>query len=67
MKRFEKWDTYKKNIIITSILTLLPILAGLLFWNKLPEQLPTHFAANGKPDKYSKRHSLFLGYLFLCW
>lgn len=55
MKKFEKWDTHKKNIIITSILILLPILAGLLFWNKLPEQLPTHFAANGKPDKYSPK------------
>ena len=37
----------KKIILITSMITILPILAGLILWNKLPEQVATHFDANG--------------------
>ena len=35
----------KKNLkllIITSIVILLPILAGVILWNQLPEQIPSH-------------------------
>ena len=37
---------YKKTLIITSILILLPILAGLLLWNQLPDTSATHFGAD---------------------
>ena len=40
----------KKIILITSMITILPILAGLILWNKLPEQVATHFDANGIPN-----------------
>ena len=39
-----------KMMLITSIITVLPILAGLFLWNKLPDSLPTHFDAAGNPD-----------------
>ena len=45
----------KKKLILTSVVTLLPILIGLLLWNKLPEQVPTHWNAAGEVDGWSSR------------
>ena len=44
-----------KTLIITSILTLLPILAGLYLWNALPEQVPSHWDVNGEIDGWSSK------------
>ncbi len=41
---------YRKTLIITTIITLLPMLAGVILWNKLPEQMPMHFNAAGEVD-----------------
>ena len=43
----------KKYWLITSAITLVPILLGLLLWNKLPDQLPTHFGVDGAADGWS--------------
>ena len=45
----------KKLLIFTSLLTLLPIAAGLILWDKLPEQVPTHWNMNGEVDGWSSR------------
>jgi len=48
----------KKNLkvlIITSIVILLPILAGLILWDQLPEQIPTHWNAAGEIDGWSSK------------
>ena len=42
-----------KMLIVTSIIILLPILAGLILWNQLPEQMPIHWNANGEVDGWS--------------
>ena len=44
---------YRTTIIITTLITLLPILFGLIVWNRLPEQIATHWGANGQADGYS--------------
>ena len=44
-----------KVLIITSIVILLPILAGLILWNQLPEQIPTHWNAAGEIDGWSSK------------
>ena len=44
-----------KTIIITSILTLAPMIVGLILWDKLPMQIPTHFNFNNEPDGYSSK------------
>ena len=44
-----------KTLIITSIVILLPIVAGLLLWNRLPEQMPTHWNAQGVIDGWSSK------------
>lgn len=45
----------KKILCITSLVILLPILFGLLLWNKLPEQIPTHWGADNQVDGWSSR------------
>ena len=50
-----------KKIIITSIIILLPILVGAIIWDKLPEQVATHFGINGEADGYSSRLFAVIG------
>lgn len=45
----------KKTIIITSIITLLPIVFGLIMWDKLPDPMPTHFGVDGVADGWSSK------------
>ena len=45
----------KKTAILTSAICLLPILAGLALYSRLPEQIPTHFDFSGAPDGWSSR------------
>ena len=49
----ENIKKYKITIIITTLITLLPILFGLIAWNRLPEQIATHWGADGQADGYS--------------
>lgn len=44
-----------KTLIITSIVILLPILAGIILWDKLPEQIATHFNVQGVADGFSSK------------
>ncbi len=49
-----------KILIITSIICLLPIVMGVVFYQQLPEQMPVHFNFNNEPDNYaSKNFALF--------
>ena len=43
----------KKLLIITSLLTLLPIPVGLLLWNRFPETMAIHFGITGQADGYA--------------
>ena len=48
----------KKNLkvlIVTSIVILLPILAGVILWNQLPDPMPTHWNAAGEIDGWSSK------------
>ena len=47
----------KKLVLFTSILILLPSLVGCVFWNQLPEEIPTHFNLLGQADGYN--HKMF--------
>ena len=54
----------KKNLkilITTSFIILLPIAAGLIFWNQLPESMPTHWNVNGDVDGYSSKVFVVFG------
>lgn len=43
----------KLKIIITSIITILPVFFGLAVWNKLPEKVAIHWGLDGNPDGYA--------------
>ena len=48
----------KKNLrrlLLTSIVILLPILAGVILWNKLPDSVPIHFGPSGEADGFASR------------
>ena len=47
----------KKYWLITSAITLVPILLGLILWNKLPDQLPPTSAWTGPPTGGAARDS----------
>ena len=51
----------KKWMIITTLIWLLPIAAGLAVYGKLPEQVPTHFAFDGTPNGWSSRAMAVFG------
>ncbi len=44
-----------KALIIASIVILLPMVAGVLLWDKLPAQIPTHWNAKGQIDGWSSK------------
>ena len=45
----------KKTLLLTSIITLIPIVVGLLLWDKLPDTIPTHFGMDGTPNGWSSK------------
>ncbi len=44
---------YRKHLIFSSVVILLPILAGLILWNRLPATMTTHWGADGYADGWS--------------
>ena len=45
----------KRTLILTSIVILLPILIGILLWNKLPDSMATHFNFDNAADGYREK------------
>ena len=43
----------KKLLIVTSLLTLLPIPLGLLLWNQFPETMAVHWGITGQADGFA--------------
>ncbi len=39
-----------KKIVISCLLTLSPMLVGIIFWNSLPDMMTTHWGADGVAD-----------------
>ena len=57
---------HKKTLLITSLLTLLPIAVGLVLWNRLPATLTFHWNAYGEADGAAgKAFAIFFMPLFL--
>ena len=45
----------KNRLILTSAITLLPILVGLLLWKRFPDQMVTHWDFHGVPNGWSSK------------
>lgn len=52
----------KKLNILPFILCLLPVVVGIIMYPKLPDQVVTHFGADGQPDGWSNK---FIGVILL--
>ncbi|HJC11770.1 MAG TPA: SdpI family protein [Candidatus Blautia merdigallinarum] len=53
---------YRRTIILTTFLTGLPILIGLILWSKLPDSIATHWGANGQANGWSSKvYTVFWG------
>ena len=50
-----------KILLSTSIVILLPVLAGVILWDQLPEQIPTHWNAAGEVDGWSSKAFAIFG------
>ena len=51
-----------KMLILTSIVMLIPSAIGLLLWNRLPEQIPSHWDINGDIDAWSSKGFAAFGF-----
>ena len=45
----------RKTLIIASIVTLLPVLIGIICWNHLPDVMATHFGMNNEANGFSSK------------
>ena len=52
---------YLKTMILTSLLTLLPVAVGLILWNRLPEQMPIHWNIHGEADGWTGKLGAIFG------
>lgn len=51
----------RKTLTLTTIITLLPILVGLFYWNQLPDKMATHFDMEGTPNGWSSKWFAIIG------
>lgn len=51
----------KKLLLITCLISLLPIIYGLYFYDQLPEQIAIHFDVHNQPDNYLGKNIFILG------
>ena len=56
----------KKTLIITSIVTILPILIGVFFWDRLPDMMATHFGTDNMANGYSSKAFAVFGIPLIC-
>ena len=56
---------YKKELIVSTALALLPIAAGLLLWSRLPDQIATHWGVGGADGWSGKAYVVFFQPLLL--
>ena len=60
------WKTYKKTIILTIVLILLPMVVGVVLWEKLPEMMVTHWGMNNEPNGWMSRPMAVFGLPVIC-
>ena len=53
-------NIYKKLHWLSIIIGLITIVFPIVFWSKIPDQLPMHYNAAGMVDHWSDKSSLIL-------
>jgi uncharacterized membrane protein len=52
---------YKNLLLWTSVVTLLPMLSGLMLWNQLPDRMISHWGPGGVPDGTASKGFVVFG------
>lgn len=50
-----------KSLVITCLVTVIPMLIGIVFYNQLPERIPVHFNIYNQPDNYASKGLALFG------
>ena len=56
----------KRTLIVASVVTLLPILIGIYFWQQLPDVMATHVGTDSQANGYSSKAVAVFGFPLLC-
>ena len=56
---------YKWQLIISSVVTLLPMVFGLIFWSQLPASMTSHWGADGVADDTASKACVVFGFPLL--
>ena len=56
----------RKTMIITTVITLLPLVIGVILWNRLPDEMATHFGFDNQANGFSSKPFTVLEYRLLC-
>ncbi|ASZ08059.1 MULTISPECIES: SdpI family protein [Enterococcus] len=56
---------YRGAIVISVIITLLPLVASAIFWEEIPNQVATHFDLNWQANGWSSKGFALIGLPFL--
>lgn len=62
----EKWKGNKTYFLITSIVTIIPMIIGILLWRQLPDRVATHFGADNIPNGWSSKGFAVFGIPLFC-
>ena len=58
----KKWFLeHKKQVLLSVLGTLLPMVIGLIFWDRLPELMPTHWGIGAEADGFSSKAFSVIG------
>ena len=57
----------RKTMIITTVITLLPLVIGVILWNRLPDEMATHFGFDNQANGFSSKPFTVFGIpAFMC-
>lgn len=51
----------RKTLILSVVICLLPMILGIIFYNRLPDQMPIHFTINDVADNYAPKNLVLFG------
>lgn len=60
------WKTHKKTVILTFIITLLPMIVGIVLWDRLPEMMATHWGMDNEPNGWMSKPMAVFGLPLIC-
>jgi len=52
---------HKNKLIVSSVIIVLPMLAGLMLWNSLPAEMASHWGLDGAANSYAGRGFIVFG------